>query len=375
MRKIFTVLLMLSLPLIFGITAYAETSVTITPSADAEAGEVTIVDWSAGGSAQSEYVPAISDTGAAVHAVPVRDITAEPRLHNVETVTENGVVIVKKTYEAEPDAAPQRLAQSFEQDGHSFHVREILRRELPGEVLTRQAAKTAITESDTDNMAVITKHFPDTIDYEDDGYTGRLYLDASTFKTGADGYETYTYSYTKTREIPGLDRNDPAYIEREWNGMALSGVSFKQGADGKYTATAAYKGAATGKREKGYVTTAVYRGEITKTNPGNILYTVIYEGTPIPIEQAAPAEQEQPAPLDDTGEGAEPAEAAASTEPPATPAEEKRPGYLFPIIAGIIFLAGAVIVPFYMAKQFRKERTQTHEEIEELKSIIRGREE
>lgn len=371
MRKVFTALILFTLPFIIGVTAYAETSVTITTDDGADSGDAIIVDWSGEDAAQIEYTPDNSDTGAAVNAaVPIRDITTEPSLQNVETITENGVTLVKKTFEAEPDYDPQRLAQPFEQDGHSFSVREILRRELSGEAVTRQAAKTAITESDTNNMAEIAKHFPDTIDYEDDGYTGRLHLDASTFKTDADGYQTFTYAYTKTREIPGLDRNDPAYIEREWNGMTLSGVSFKQGADGKYTATAAYKGMATGKREKGYVTSVIYRGEIVKTAPGNILYTVIYEGAPIPAEQPAPTPPEPTAPTDDADEGAEPAEAAASTEPPAVPSAKKL--NLYPIIPCCIFLIGAVLVPLLSTRELRKERKQNREAFEEIKRFIRG---
>ena len=366
MRKICTALLMLSLPAIFCVTAYAQTSVSITSNGSADGGAVTIVDWSGEGAAQHEYTPDNLDMGAASPAaVPVRDVTAEPYPQSVETVTENGVVIVKKTYEAAPDADPQLLVQPFEQDGHSFRVREILRRELSGEALTRQAAKTAITESGADDLAEAMKHFPDTIDYEDEGYTGRLYLDASTVQTEADGYEAYTYAYTKTREIPGLDRNDPAYIEREWNGMALSGVSFRQGADGSYTATASYKGTATGQREKGYITTAVYRGEITKTEPGNILYTVVYEGTPLP----APP----PAPPDDAVEDTEPEQIAASAELPAS--EAKEPGRPFPIIAGGVFLTGAVMIVFYMTKRFRRERVETHEETQKRKRLIRGRDE
>ncbi len=357
MRKVFTALLTLMLLHILGVAAYADTSVAFTQAEAGSGGDATVVDWGAAGS-----------------AVPVRDAADTPP-QSVETITENGAVIVKKTYELTPGDDPQTLVRPFEQDGHSFKCREILRMELPGETLTRPAVKTALTESDSGDMAEIARQFPDSIDYEDGGYSGRLFLDASTFNTGADGYETYTYAYTKTREVPGLDRNDPSYIDREWNGMALTGMSFKQGPDGKYTALAAYRGTATGKREKGYVTTAVYRGEISMAAPGNILYTVIYEGAPIPEPPPEIMEPETEMPPGDTGEDAAPAEAAASTEPTDALAEEKRRLYAFPIFAGVVFLAGAVAVPLYVTKQFRMERKQNREAFEEIKSLILGREE
>jgi hypothetical protein len=292
----------------------------------------------------------------------------------VESVIENGVPVVKKTYEALPDADPQALVSAFEQNGFSFICREILRRELPGETLTRQAVKTALTESDTDDKAEILRQFPDTIGHEQDGYSGRLFIDASTFSTEAASFERYTYPYTRTREIPGLDRNDPSYIEREWNGMTLADVSFKQGADGRYTATAVYKGTAAGQRPSGYVTTALYRGELTKTEPGNVLYTVVYEGIPVASEPSDVKEPEPSEPPDDSGAEAESDAVIAAAEQPAAMPEEQKPPHLFLIVCGGIFLLGIAAALLCMVIILKRERKQTREEIEALKSLIRERE-
>ena len=377
MKRIFTALIILSLSLLCGVTAHAQTSVTITPSGPgADSGAATVVDWGAE-EAPLSVLPMDGSNTAAVSAVavPVREAGAEAYPMSVESVTENGVPIVKKTYELAPGADPQALVRAFEQDGYCFSCREILRRELPGETLTRQASKTALTESESDDKAEIMRHFPDTIDHEQDGYSGQLSIDPSSFSTEAASYERYTYPYTKTREIPGLERNDPSYIEREWNGMALTGVSFKAAADGKYTAFATYKGTAWGERASGYVTTAVYRGELTKSAPGNVLYTVVYEGAPLLPELTAaepnPATPEQEQTLQSAVTETD-TESAEPSAPAELPAAENEPPYIFLIVCGCIFLLGAVAAPICTTIIFMKERKQTREEIETLKSLVRA---
>jgi len=267
MKKVIISLLVFCLTMICGTTAYAEIVVLSDTN-------ISVVEWVDNGQNSD-------DTGNGGNAAfPVHSITIGHEPANVETVMENGIMLVKKSYEVPHGFDPQTLVQPFEQDGYSFEPREILSRELPGEILTRPASKAATAESDTDKEAEVLKHFPATIDHEEDGYIGQLHLDGSTFKTEANKHESYTYPTTKTREYPGLSRNDPSFLDKEWNGMILSGVSFKQGYDGLYTATASYKGTATGKRATGFITTATYYGEISKPAPGNIIYTVVYEGVP-----------------------------------------------------------------------------------------------
>jgi len=320
MRKISIALIIVCLCLSSGLTAYAQTGVTITPSGpEAAADAITIVDRMAEDAAQNGDTPGTYGTGAGGDAaVPVRDVNPADNQAfyptNQETVTENGVVLVKKTYEVSPDVDPQMLVQPFEQYGHSFVSREILRQQLPGETLTGPASKTAVFDSETDDKEEILKQFPATIDHEENGYSGQLHLDVSTIVTEADSYETYTYTYTKDRAISALDRNDPSYLDKDWNGMRLTGVSFNGQREEQvgnslvptqYTGVARYTGTAVGKRPTSYVTTATYYGEITKTVPGNILYTVIYEGIPNEsAEQPEPEDAEQFAPEQDSEEQA-----------------------------------------------------------------------
>lgn len=337
MKKTFVFLLVACLTLLSGVTAFAETA----PPGDAG---ITIVDWTDSSMGQNPDSTGIGGNAA----VPVLQVPAGNQPISVETVTENGVLLIKKTYEVPRDLDPQTLVQAFEQDGYSFEALEILSHELPGETLTRPASKIAVTESDTDKDADILPHFPATIDYEEDGYTGQLHLDGSTYKTEADRHESYTYSYNKTREIPGLDRNDPALIEKEWNGMILSGVSFKQGYDGRYTATAIYKGTATGKRATAFTTTATYYGEITKTVPGNMMYTVIYEGVPLRPPVVLPAGDAEP-------EAPEQAGPVQKSDPPAKGGINP----LYIALTGVpCLLLGGIIIP-KLQRLFRKKREES----------------
>jgi len=93
-------------------------------------------------------------------------------------------------------------------------------------------------------------------------------------QTLADGAESYTYTFNRTREIPCLPRNDPVLVERSWNGLTLTNLSFTSGRDGLYTATAVYPGTNTIRRTVSYITTAIYCGVIDVVMPGNTLYTM-----------------------------------------------------------------------------------------------------
>ncbi len=147
--------------------------------------------------------------------------------------------------------------------------------------------------------------------------------------------------------------------------MALSGVSFRPGANGRYTATATYKGTATGSRATGYVTTATYRGEISKTAPGNMLYTVIYGGIPLAAPVTLPGE----VPEQETPEQATPEEPAPVAEPELEPeATAKGGGAASIVVTGVIGIAlGVAAIKFWprlraILKKWEEKRNETHNE-------------
>ena len=359
MKRIITTVIAACIFFMFTITAYAETGITITESTPSAPNlTVTDIDWNAVDIVQDDDAQ-VADAQPAISehtAVPIREVETGPQPINVETTTENGVTIVKKTFEYTPGLDPQTLAQSFEQDGYSFSAREILRFAASGELSVRPASKTSAIVSDTDDVAEVIELFPDTIQYEQDGYAGQLRLDSTSLVIEADDYETFTYPFTRTRDIPGLARNDPALIEREWDGMTLSDVSFRRGADGRYTATAVYRGMATGRRAASFVATVNYYGEVTRGTAGHTHYTVIYEGTPIDESELPSTPTTPGAPTTPTG-----------AQPPAAVAEQ---GQLSHIIAGVVLLIVTAFALRRFIRKFGKGKTKNHESINETKRFI-----
>jgi len=305
MRKVSTIVIAICIFVTLGVTAYAEPSVTIT-----------------------DITP-----------------TAEELPTSTETHTENGVVIIEKTFEVTPGVDPQTFTQPFEQNGYNFVYRETLRREATSGTSARLTSKTAAIITDTDDIAEVIALFADTTHYEQDGYTGRLRIDSTSLVIEADEYETFTYPFTRTRDIPGLSRNDPALVEREWNGLTLYGLTFRQGADGRYTATATYRGLATGRRAVSFIATVNYYGEVARAAQGSTLYTIAFAGTPI----EAP---EQP---------------STTAEAPAIPADGGI--NLLPIVIVVLALAGSGAA-FYKLKL--KRGNTNHETINKTKRFMRA---
>ena len=163
------------------------------------------------------------------------------------------------SHETNSGEAAYQVPASFEANGSQAAALPI-----HAEISARQASRTAITITDCNDVGYIRSQFPAFIEYERDGYFGRLYLDTATIQTRPDGPATYTYTITRTREICGLQRNDPALIDRTWEGMTLTGVSFRQESNGLFTATAVYTGTATGRRTVNYITTATYSGKVSR---------------------------------------------------------------------------------------------------------------
>jgi len=132
------------------------------------------------------------------------------------------------------------------------------------------------------------------MDYSENGYTGQLLLDEASISTEVDSTEGYRYAVTDTREYPGLVRNDPYLIPKtvQKSGVTLTlcDINWSPGSDydpnpASYSATAFYKGSASGSRPSGYTVTATYTGEVVKTVPGNMVYTLVYAAKPIaPVE-------------------------------------------------------------------------------------------
>ena len=384
MRKLFAVLLFMLLMFGGGVTAFAESDVSYTENGNSTGdSDAVAVDWSEdSGGCQDSY--AITAATAEIAATP--EETSYPV--DIETVIENGVVIIKKAYELPTGADPAVLSEDFERDGYSFTLRDILAEEQPGESLTRPAVKLAMASTTGDDKVEILAQFPASIDHEEDDYIGRLTLDPSSLVTEPEEYESYSYAYTETESLGPLERNDPALLAKELQGMTLAGISFEGRQESlvgdslvpaSYEAVVTWRGMATGKRPVSYVTTATYTGELTKIAPGSVLYTYIYTGTPIPQATESAAE-ELPAMAPTAAAIVEPTDASTASQretptqpaPIAAPVSQAERYILFTI--ALAFPIGTLVVLWFSTKKEREARRKNLEALEEIARFIRGEE-
>lgn len=236
-------------------------------------------------------------------SMTIRDITEEeiasPQADipsvlpiNVETKREDGVTLLIKTYEVAPDTDPGELVEDKPVRGNvEYMLREVTKQQLVGENEVKTATDSVTAESTSEKREDLLLLFSEFIDYNQDGFSGKLMLVESSIQTEVDETEGYAYTIKDTREYTCLDRNDPALIPKtvEKNGATLSLGDIKwsggneNAVESTYSATAYYTGKGYGQRPGSYIVTANYSGEVTKEVPGNIVYNVIYEPIPVPI--------------------------------------------------------------------------------------------
>lgn len=161
---------------------------------------------------------------------------------------------------------------------------------------SREETQIKIVETNTDKIEEVLSEFPTEIEYDEDGYTGRLYIDTSSVTTTqiADGSTTRAYTVTETVTYNNLSKNDLDKIPKTKvkNGVQMRLIS----ADWKvisnemagnyqvpnaYNCYAHYKG--TGYRkiagEAKYTSSATYKGTIIKSETEDLVYDLTYMKT------------------------------------------------------------------------------------------------
>ena len=258
------------------------------------------------------------------------------------------VPYITKVYELEEGAGAEGLPKAFEQDNYNFSRMEVLQREIPGTVDTKTASKSVVAECAKDDPAKVIATLAPTVEYNQNGYSGTLQLDAASITFSENGTEGYSYTVTDTREYPGLSANDMAYVPKtvQKNGVTLQleGVEWQvtrtDPTDGGlvptlYTAIASYTGSGRGSKVSGYMATVNYTGEVEKVTLGKVQYTLVYRG-----------EEIQPM--------------AAAEEPEA--AAGKSGGPLFPFILLGVLAVGGIVSGGYILYRKRRQRADVFED-------------
>ena len=210
---------------------------------------------------------------------------AAPILKDVRAVEQGRQTLLVKTWDIPPGYDSEQLVEADFEKGGLHYKRAYVLLVSENHDDQRKLASETVTVTHDNKGDALTKLQP-IIEYSQDGFAGQLTLQADAVVTEAAGQSSYSYAVTDVREYTGLERNDPYNVPKsvDKNGarLQLADISWSQLDEGNYTATASYRGTATGTAVSGYISTAVYMGEVSKSVLDSITYAVVYEGSLIP---------------------------------------------------------------------------------------------
>ena len=213
----------------------------------------------------------------------------------------NGIFEVRKTYEMQVDEEPSAQAkQSFEQDGYSFVLTDMLRQELP-EQQSKEYTETVTVSSESKELTAILPLLADTKAVTtEDGFTGTLKLDTGSITVEPAGYKNNSWTVSATRTYPNLSSMDLEYIPKTTteNGRTLNFSTVDWQTDNtenvdddtignRFSAVVTYTGTASSRNVTGYTVTAQYSGEVEKVSLDKVQYVAIFHGTPIAPQEVA----------------------------------------------------------------------------------------
>lgn len=212
----------------------------------------------------------------------------------------NGIFEVRKTYEMQVDEEPSAQAkQSFEQDGYSFVLTDMLRQELP-EQQSKAYTETVTVNSDSKELTAILPLLADTKEITtEDGFTGTLKLDTGSITVEPAGYKNNSWTVSATRTYPNLSSMDLEYIPKTTteNGRTLNFSTMDWQTDNtenvdddtignRFSAVVTYTGTASSRNVTGYTVTAQYSGEVEKVLLDKVQYVAVFHGTPLVVQEA-----------------------------------------------------------------------------------------
>lgn len=211
----------------------------------------------------------------------------------------NGIFEVRKTYELPVDQEPSMQAkQSFEQDGYSFTLTDLLRQELP-EQQSKEYTETVTVSSESKELTAILPLLADTKAVTtEDGFTGTLKLDTGSITVEPAGYKNNSWTVSATRTYLNLSSMDLEYIPKTTteNGRTLNFSTVDWQTDNtenvdddaigdRFSAIVTYTGTASSRNVTGYTVTAQYSGEVKKVSLDKVQYVAVFHGTPLVVPE------------------------------------------------------------------------------------------
>jgi len=213
----------------------------------------------------------------------------------------DGQHVIEKVFEVDPTVDPESLIEDdFERAGYMYTMTSIVKdvQTVKDEKEMSQDYEVTIKNSNENNARTeAIKGMPPYIEYDQDGYKGKLYPVLSSLTCEESGRSTYSGYKTQTQTYT-YDYNDDELVPKTSGGYSLSGITWSDGAygedssvPGQYTATATYKKPYSYSTVDGYNFKITYSGDVEYESEDLIQYAITYTGTEIP-----PEEPEEPEP-------------------------------------------------------------------------------
>jgi len=215
----------------------------------------------------------------------------------------DGKQTLVKVYEVAPSVDPNSLIEpDFEQNGFIYHMTSIVKDAITIEdeiEVTQEYEIVVPISSEAGAKEEAFASMPPYIEYEQDGYKGKLYPVPNSLSGQITGRSSHSQRKTKTKTYT-FDYNDDSLVPTSLDGYALSSISWSDGAclDGtsipsSYTATATYSKNSSYSTVDGWLFTISYSGNAEYESEDAIRYTLTYTGT---IPEPEPESEPEPEP-------------------------------------------------------------------------------
>lgn len=207
----------------------------------------------------------------------------------------DGRQTLTKVFEVGPNVDPEALKEDgLELNGFRYSLtsftKEAFEKEITKQVSKDQEATLSSKSADAAKAEAFTA-MPDTIEYDEDGFTGILIRDSSSVTVSESGRSKKSGTSTKTKTYEFAYNDDsliPNTISVDGKTYTMSSRTWSEGAFGEnstipnsYIATVTYSRGWTTSVVNGYTATATYGGEVTKRETTMIRYRAVYTGESI----------------------------------------------------------------------------------------------
>lgn len=207
----------------------------------------------------------------------------------------NGRQTITQVFEVSPEVDPETLIQEeIVQHGYRFTMtsitKDVVLVEDEKEITQEHSVVVNVANADKARLEALLS-MPAFIDYDEEGYTGKLYpvvnslAGSETGRTNHSGYNTVKKTYT-------FDYNDDSLVPTTSEGYSLSSISWSEGEylddsaiPANYVATATYKKGYSYSTVDGWEFTMSYVGDVSFKREDTIRYTLIYTGEEIQPEE------------------------------------------------------------------------------------------